>query len=188
MTVTEPTPRCRGFSSYGQRATFALPKTTSAVKQFFLLALCLLFLTSACGNQEDDCGAEGIVSLDTYIEELGLADEVQLDDDSGLRYRILEPGAAERPTPNSRVTVMYEGRLSAPRDEQIFDQTPPGESRTFALNSLIEAWQIGIPLVGAGGRIQLFVPANLAYGPNSIGIICANSDLIFDITLVEWQD
>ena len=151
------------------------------------LLLPVLFLTAPGCGESDDCGAEDILSLTEYIAAVGLTDSVEMDD-SGLSYYIIDPGAPERPNASSIVTVEYEGKLPSVTSEQIFDATRPGQPVTFPLPNLIEGWQIGIPLIGAGGRIQLFVPANLAYGPRSVGSICSNSDLVFEITLVEWTD
>ncbi|HAD33478.1 MAG TPA: FKBP-type peptidylprolyl isomerase, partial [Chitinophagaceae bacterium] len=55
---------------------------------------------------------------------------------------------------------------------------------SFGLDGLIVGWQEGIPLIGAGGKIKLYLPPSLAYGSNANGNIPANSSLIFDIDLL----
>ena len=53
----------------------------------------------------------------------------------------------------------------------------------FVLGSLIRGWQLGIPEVGNGGAVTLYLPSKYGYGPfnqSSLGIP-ANSVLIFHI-------
>ena len=50
---------------------------------------------------------------------------------------------------------------------------------------VIQGWDQGIPGMKVGGKRKLSVPAHLAYGSRSMGPIKANSDLIFEVELVE---
>ncbi|WP_420461077.1 FKBP-type peptidyl-prolyl cis-trans isomerase [Neolewinella sp.] len=144
-----------------------------------LLSLpCLLSL--GCGNNEDDC-----LSSDMTLEEYRTANNIQATEgDRGLYYVIQEPGDSLRPRLTSDVVVNYRGYTT---EDETFDETT-GSPRTFRLSNLIVGWQEGIPLIGKGGRIQLFVPSALAYGPSQVGNICSNTDLIFDIELVGFND
>ncbi|MBC6994225.1 FKBP-type peptidyl-prolyl cis-trans isomerase [Neolewinella lacunae] len=120
-------------------------------------------------------------SLEEYVADENLA--VQ-EGPEGLLYIIEEPGSAERPTINSMVTVNYVGRLT---DDRIFDQTN-GSPVSFPLGNLVRGWQLGIPLVGAGGKIKLLLPPSLGYGNRPVGSIPANSNLVFDIELVSFTN
>ena len=58
------------------------------------------------------------------------------------------------------------------------------------LKLMLEAWRIGIPMLKAGGRIKLYVPATLAYGgegkkEGTTVLVPPNSIMIYDITLYE---
>jgi len=99
---------------------------------------------------------------------------------TGLYYIIKVEGTGDYPKGTDSVTVHYKGFLI---DGQQFDGTS-STPRTFLLNALIPAWQIGIPLIKKGGDIKLFVPSSLGYGSTSVGPIPANSVLLFDIQLV----
>jgi FKBP-type peptidyl-prolyl cis-trans isomerase FkpA len=156
---------------------FCPPKKLQMATRFFLLGLVLIFLSFGCG--EEDLCEEALPSIETYIEQNQLT--VQ-EGEQGLRYIIQEPGGAERPVGDARVNVNYEGRLT---NDMIFETTN-GNPVEFTLNRLIRGWQIGIPLVGEGGRVTLFLPADIAYGNNRVGDICPNSDLIFEIELVSF--
>jgi peptidylprolyl isomerase len=53
----------------------------------------------------------------------------------------------------------------------------------FPLRSLIAGWQQGIPGMKVGGRRQLVVPPELAYGPAGGGHRLSGRTLIFVIDL-----
>lgn len=102
---------------------------------------------------------------------------------SGLQYRIIDPGSSSHPTVSDSVTVNYQG-LNAAGTE--FDSSfARGEPISFPLNQLIVGWQEGIPLVGEGGKIQLLIPSDLAYGANGSGsAIAPYAALLFNIELI----
>ncbi len=151
--------------------------------RFSLLCLLLPLLTLAC-NQDDDC-LDSSISLDQYISDNMLTVQKFSEQTGieGLRYRILTEGSAEKPVASSTVTVNYLGYTT---DRDTFDRTT-GSPISFPLSNLIRGWQQGIPLIGSGGRIELFIPSALAYGPNAAGSLCADTDLIFEIDLVSFQ-
>jgi len=101
---------------------------------------------------------------------------------SGLYYSIEKPGGSAHPTINSTVTVNYTGSLI---DGTIFgSSTTPFTGRLY---NLISGWQEGLQLIGAGGKIKLFIPSALGYGAFPEGSIPAHSVLIFDIDLVSFK-
>ena len=59
-----------------------------------------------------------------------------------------------------------------------------GQSINFPLGSLIAGWQQGIPGMKVGGRRQLIVPAELAYGPVGGGHRLSGRTLTFVIDLL----
>lgn len=148
------------------------------MKLYVILFFAVIFLALGCNNKT--CAEEkGLISMDQYIADNNLTVETG---ELGMRYIIEEPGGAAKPMPTAEVVVRYEGRQT---NDEIFDQTV-GDARKFRLDRLIGGWQLGIPLVGAGGKITLFLPSELAYGPGGTGEICPNSELIFDIELVSF--
>lgn len=101
--------------------------------------------------------------------------------ESGLQYIILEPGNDVKPALTDTVWVHYVGKLL---DGTVFDQTEEdGDAVSFTLNRVIPGWSEGLQLIGEGGKVQLFIPSNIAYGEQGNQAIQPNSTLIFDVTL-----
>ena len=103
---------------------------------------------------------------------------------SGLQYKVIKEGTGPQPKATDTVTVNYEGKLI---DGTVFDSSyKRGQPATFPLNSVIKGWTEGLQLTKVGGKCQLFIPPNLAYGDRAMGPdITPNSTLIFDIELLD---
>ena len=106
--------------------------------------------------------------------------------ESGLQYKVVEPGEGASPTADSVVTVHYRGTLV---DGTEFDSSyGRGEPATFPVGGVIPGWSEALPLMKVGAKWQLFVPAELAYGERGAGqAIGPNSVLIFDVELIKIE-
>ena len=102
---------------------------------------------------------------------------------SGLQYKILKKGDGVKPSKEDTVTVDYTGKLI---DGQVFDSTEKtGKPATFKVSQVIPGWTEVLQLMPAGSEWEVYIPANLAYGPRSIGgPIGPNETLIFNIHLL----
>ena len=81
------------------------------------------------------------------------------------------------------VTVHYLGVDFDGGDE--FDSSwSRNEPIEFPLQGLIQGWQDGIPGMKVGGRRQLVIPPELAYGPAGSGHRLSGKTLIFVIDLL----
>lgn len=101
---------------------------------------------------------------------------------TGLFYEIKKPGNDVRPTETDTVVVHYEGRFL---DNSIFDSSVEGGPVAFKLNEVIPGWTQGIPLIGEGGRIKLYVPSDLGYGDEARPGIPPASTLVFEVELIK---
>jgi len=102
---------------------------------------------------------------------------------SGIHYVITEQGSGESPTGTSTVTVNYKGYFA---DGTIFDESNP--TATFPLNNVIAGWQEVLPLLKKEGSGTFLIPSNLAYGNSGNNSIPGNTMLIFDITLLDFNN
>jgi len=102
---------------------------------------------------------------------------------SGLQYEVIEEGNGPKPQSSDTVKVNYEGRLI---DGTVFDSSyERGTPAEFPLEWVIPGWTEGIQLMGVGSKYKLYIPSELAYGPNGGGPIPPYSPLIFDVELIE---
>lgn len=102
--------------------------------------------------------------------------------ESGLQYKILAQGNGVSPAPEDTIEVHYKGTLI---DGTQFDSSyDRDETATLALNNFIPGWIEGMQKVSEGGKIQLFIPADLAYGNQAMGVITPGSTLIFEVELI----
>jgi FKBP-type peptidyl-prolyl cis-trans isomerase FkpA len=105
-------------------------------------------------------------------------------DTSGLYYHIIDSGqASTKPQSFNRLVVSYVARLVS--NNVTVDSAVNSTLNNNVLGDLIEGWQIGLPKIGVGGRIQLFIPSALAYGCTGNSIIPADAPMFFDIQLLQ---
>jgi FKBP-type peptidyl-prolyl cis-trans isomerase len=110
--------------------------------------------------------------------------------DSGLKYEDLEVGTGATANAGKIAVIHFTGWLddNGKKGEKIYNSRDRGKPVAFKIgtDSVIKAWNIGVVGMKAGGRRQLMVPSELAYGVKGSGdIIPPHADLIYDIELIE---
>lgn len=125
--------------------------------------------------------------------------------ESGLLYKVVAPGDENVMATDSRdkVKVHYKGTkrngkvfdasrfadMSKMRQEMMKKQMPDNfdkdEPVEFPLNRVIKGWTEGMKLVGKGGKIILWIPSDLAYGPRGNRGIYGNEALCFEVELID---
>jgi FKBP-type peptidyl-prolyl cis-trans isomerase FkpA len=107
-------------------------------------------------------------------------------DSTGVYDHIIDSGNAVKPSSYSTMTVTYVAKLM---NNHIFDSATNSQLGGAQLYLLIHGWQIGMPKIGVGGHIQLFIPSALAwgcYGISNNGVITVPADnpVYFDVKLL----
>ena len=122
-------------------------------------------------------GALNVEKGEKYIENF-LKEEGAMQTESGLAYRIIEPGSDRKAVSDQdTVWVDYKGTLL---DGTVFDEN---KNISFPLGRVITGWTEGMKLIGEGGKVKLVIPGNLAYGEYGNRNIEPNATLLFDVTL-----
>lgn len=103
--------------------------------------------------------------------------------ESGLLYEIVAEGGEKATSAMDTVVVNYKGTL--PNGTTFDSSYDRGEPATFPLNNVIAGWTEGIMLVGKGGKINLWIPSDLAYGASQNGPIGPNQALAFEIEVID---
>jgi peptidylprolyl isomerase len=116
-----------------------------------------------------------------------------------LSKPVMNPGSGDAPTdlkiedivvgegveakPGDTVEVHYVGVEF--KNGQEFDASwNRGQSIEFPLRGLIQGWQEGIPGMKVGGRRELTIPPEKAYGPAGGGHQLSGKTLVFVIDLL----
>lgn len=155
------------------------------MKKIFLIsvsAAAILLSGSSC-IKNAVCQDKTVQSEQATIQNYASAHGISgTSHSSGVYYRVISPGSGQVANLNSGIMVKYTGKLM---NDQIFDQQTTNAVGPLGLGGLIQGWQIGIPLIQEGGKIELIVPSSLGYGCNGYGSIPGNSVLYFEIELVD---
>ena len=103
---------------------------------------------------------------------------------SGLLYKVLVEGTGKAPKASDTVRVHYEGKLISGK---VFDSSyQRNEPTEFPLNGVIPGWTEGLQLAKEGGKLELVIPPELAYGKTGAGsVIPPEATLIFTVELIK---
>ncbi|MFN7455391.1 MAG: FKBP-type peptidyl-prolyl cis-trans isomerase [Pseudobdellovibrionaceae bacterium] len=102
---------------------------------------------------------------------------------SGLQYQVVSEGKGKSPTVEDTVKAHYTGTLiNGEKFDSSYDRGQPAE---FPVGGVIKGWTEALQMMKPGGKMKLWIPADLAYGPSARPGIPANSVLLFDVELVE---
>ncbi|WP_206240293.1 FKBP-type peptidyl-prolyl cis-trans isomerase [Novosphingobium terrae] len=100
----------------------------------------------------------------------------------GLGYSVLRPTTGNKPAEADYVLVNYIGYLAA--TGAVFDQnmhTP------FPVNGVVPGFSKGLQMMTKGSIARFCIPAAMGYGAEASGPIPANSDLVFQVELVDYK-
>lgn len=104
---------------------------------------------------------------------------------SGLQYWDIKVGTGTEAKAGSHVTVHYTGWLTSGKK---FDSSVDAHQPfpfTIGAGDVIKGWDEGVTGMKVGGKRQLRIPPDLAYGKQGYpGVIPADATLIFDIQLL----
>lgn len=121
-----------------------------------------------------------------YMAQMKAEDPEIQTSESGLSYKIINPGEEPRVQDNSSIDVNYVGRLI---DGTVFDQNNGGPA-TFSPAGVIPGFAEGLKMLGKGGKAVLYIPGELAYGDHGVpqSGIGPNAMLVFEVEVVDVRN
>ncbi|MEC7609190.1 MAG: FKBP-type peptidyl-prolyl cis-trans isomerase, partial [Verrucomicrobiota bacterium] len=131
-----------------------------------------------------EAAQENIAAGKVFISNMQGDEDLQ-STDSGLYYKIVEPGEGDRPSLTDSVLVHYKGtRIDGTTFDSSYER---GEPATFPLNGVVAGFGEGLTKIAAGGKIILYIPSDLGYGntPRPGGEIQPGDTLVFECELIE---
>lgn len=147
-----------------------------------------------------EMGANSIPPNSTLVMEVELVElrepvamtEVNEEDyttsETGLKYFDIVEGEGDSPSEGQTVVVHYTGWLE--NGQQFDSSVDRGSPFSFVLGeqAVIAGWDEGVASMKVGGKRQLVIPPELAYGDDGAGaVIPPGATLIFDVELLEIQ-
>src|SRR5438093_12389036 len=110
---------------------------------------------------------------------------------SGLKYIEQKLGTGDEAVKGATVEVHYTGWLyvDGKRGKKFDSSVDRGQPFSFPLGErrVIAGWDEGVEGMKVGGKRELIIPANLAYGSRDVGngLIPPNSTLDFEVELLK---
>lgn len=90
-------------------------------------------------------------------------------------------GEGPSPTREDVALINYKGYLP---DGKVFDEA---EQAVFPLSEVVPGFTKALEQMQRGGKYKVKVPSELAYGDKAVGDIPPNTDLMFEIELVDFK-
>jgi FKBP-type peptidyl-prolyl cis-trans isomerase len=104
---------------------------------------------------------------------------------SGLKMQDLRVGDGESPQPGQTIKVSYVGTLEDGTEfDNSYKKAGPVDFR-IGVGQVIKGWDEGVMGMKVGGKRKLFVPSALGYAARPRPNIPPNSNLIFEIELLD---
>jgi peptidylprolyl isomerase len=159
------------------------------------VALALALAVAGCGGGNDDSSSTQASSEATATEQSGESTnlnakpKVTVPDSPApkkLEEKEIVEGADAEAKAGDEVTVQYVG-VGYDSKEEFDSSWSRNEPFTFTLGAgeVIPGWDQGVAGMKVGGRRELTIPANLAYGPTgSPPVIGPDETLIFVVDLL----
>ena len=147
------------------------------------LAIAAAIIVAACSSEE---GATDIEST-AFASSLGVNLAASTKTANGVYYRDIQVGAGATVANGQTLGMRYAGYLA--NGAQFDANQAPSAPFTFQLGAsqVIDGWDEGIPGMKVGGRRQLVIPWQLAYGAAGYGPIPPNANLVFNVEVVSAQ-
>lgn len=95
---------------------------------------------------------------------------------------VLKAGTGPSPTVEDVVLIKYKGTLP---DGKVFDQQ---EQAAFPVEGVIPGFTEALVKMQRGGKYKVFIPSEKGYGDKAAGEIPPNTDLTFEIELLDFRN
>ena len=142
--------------------------------KLFSLIILLLAVTSCKTYTEEDKQ-----TFDQQIKEYLAKKGIECTrSDSGLYYKILEPGEGENIRFQDVVSFSYKGSFLS---GEVFDEEK--KPIEFAVKDLISAWKEIMLELKPGAKAFLIAPPHLGYGDRKLDDIPPNSILVYELEI-----
>lgn len=138
-------------------------------------------MREAAQKKQMEAGNKAMEEGKAYLEANAKKEGVKVTD-SGLQYKVIKEGDGATPTAEDTVKVHYTGTFI--NGEKFDSSVDRGEPAEFGVGQVIAGWTEALQMMKVGGKWELAIPSELAYGPGRPGIP-PNSVLLFEVELLD---
>jgi FKBP-type peptidyl-prolyl cis-trans isomerase len=165
-----------GFG-YGNKDFGDIPANTNLIYEVQLLDVTRG--PAETGQLESD-----VNTIDAVLAERGIQ---AVEDPSGLRYTIQDPGTGSPLTWYDKVTFNYTNKKFETGTVIATGLTQPTETFDSRVVDYLQGLMIGLQKIGKGGKATFFIPSSLGYGAKSAGngAIPANTNLEYTVEIID---
>ncbi len=137
-------------------------------------------LVAGCRDSSSANGTPDTIERARYASSLDVDLKASTKLPTGVYFRDLVVGSGPLVTNGMYASVAY---VLWTTDGKKIEASPLGEPYTFRVGArdVIPGWDYGIVGMHVGGKRQLIVPPELAYGANGQGAIGPNTILVFTV-------
>lgn len=151
--------------------------------RWLILLTFLLTIMLACGESDSSDS-----TTPNTTTEVNMDSNSTVTTDTGLQYTDLIVGTGAAASAGDTAVVHYTGWLL---DGTKFDSSlDRGDPLQFAIGrgQVIAGWDEGVGTMNVGGKRELIIPPNLAYGDQGAGgVIPPGATLKFEVELLELK-
>jgi FKBP-type peptidyl-prolyl cis-trans isomerase FkpA len=101
---------------------------------------------------------------------------------ASVKVETLRAGSGPSPTVEDLALINYKGMLP---DGKVFDQQ---KNAVLPLGGVVPGFTKALEQMQRGGKYKVHIPASLGYGEKGAGPIPANTDLDFEIELIDFRN
>jgi FKBP-type peptidyl-prolyl cis-trans isomerase FkpA len=98
-----------------------------------------------------------------------------------VKVEAIVEGNGESPTRDDVVLINYKGMLTSGK---VFDE---GKQVPLAVDGVVPGFTQALEQMQRGGKYKVTIPSSLGYGSEANGPIPANSDLTFEVELLDFK-
>jgi len=131
-----------------------------------------------------------LVALGSRAEEKEKGGSKMQKSASGLQYEDVVVGSGAQPKSGQTCVMHYTGWLweNGAKGKKFDSSVDRGKPFKFTIGQgqVIKGWDEGVATMKVGGKRNLLIPPQLAYGPRNVGngLIPPNSTLFFEVELL----
>jgi FKBP-type peptidyl-prolyl cis-trans isomerase FkpA len=162
---------------YGATKVGDIPKNSNLVFDIDLKSVTLT-------QQQTDRLALDLTAIENYLTDNNITNTTEHE--SGIRYSIT-PGGGDGPTATwfSKIKIAYKVKIMSSGVEVLSETVEPTTSFSSRVVNYTPGHMVALQLMREGDTGVFYVPSGIAYGPRSYVNLPANTNVIFEIELLD---